>query len=563
VSVVDLARAWRDQDPDDETRAELDDLIADVEAGSVQALGQLHDRFDTRLEFGTAGLRGRIEAGSNRMNRVLVAQAAAGFANFLMARAGAESVGRARAPSVVIGYDGRKNSRIFATDTAELMAGAGVRAVLLPRLLPTPVLAFAVRELGVSAGIMVTASHNPPQDNGYKVYLGGSGEGSQIVPPLDAEIAAHILAVAAAQSVLELPRSTEYEIADERVVDEYVRRTAALAGHPRSSLRFVYTALHGVGWETAHRVFVEAGFGEPTVVAAQIEPDAAFPTVAFPNPEEPGAMDLAFDSAITADAELVIANDPDADRLAIGYPDVDGEWQRLSGNQVGALLGWRAAERLAAAGIAGTLAASIVSSPALAEIARQYGLAYVDTLTGFKWVSRVRGLSYGFEEALGYLVDPEKVRDKDGISAAVEFLSLVTDLKAIGRNITDHLNDFAERFGAFASSQVSIRVTDRADIPRLMSALRQSPPARIGAVAVRQVDDFAGGIAALPASDILRYQLDDGSRVIVRPSGTEPKVKVYIDASSVEGTAAHRQAVAQGTVDRLEAAMRQLLAERV
>ena len=554
MSVIDLARAWRDQDPDDETRAELDHLVADAAAGSEAALAQLHDRFDTRLEFGTAGLRGRIEAGSNRMNRVLVAQAAAGFAHFL--------VSRGDAPSVVIGYDGRKNSKVFATDTAELMAGAGVRAVLLPRLLPTPVLAFAVRELAMSAGVMVTASHNPAADNGYKVYLGDSDEGSQIVPPLDGEIAAHILRIATAQSVLELPRSTDYQTGSEGVIDEYVRRTAALAGHPKSSPRFVYTALHGVGWETAHRVFLEAGFGEPTVVDAQIEPDAAFPTVAFPNPEEPGAMDLAFDTAITADAELVIANDPDADRLAIGIPDVDGEWHRLSGNQVGALLGWRAAERLAAAGTAGTLAASIVSSPALAEVARHYGLAYVDTLTGFKWVSRVPGLSYGYEEALGYLVDPEKVRDKDGISAAVEFLALVADLKAVGRTVTDHLTDFAERFGAFASSQLSIRVTEAADIPRLMSALRKSPPERIGTTTVRQVDDFAGGFAGLPASDILRYQLDDGSRVIVRPSGTEPKVKVYIDASSVEGTAAHRQASAQAAVDQLEAAMRELLAER-
>ena len=554
MSIIDVARAWHAQDPDDETRAELDRLIADAESGSQGALTQLHDRFDTRLEFGTAGLRGRIEAGSNRMNRILVAQAAAGFASFLVSRGGA--------PSVVIGYDGRKNSKVFATDTAELMAGAGVRAVLLPRLLPTPVLAFSVRELTMSAGVMVTASHNPPADNGYKVYLGDSDEGSQIVPPLDGDIAAHILAVAADQNVLRLPRSTAYEVADERVIDEYVRRTAALAGHPKRAVRYVYTALHGVGWETAHRVFLEAGFGEPTVVAAQIEPDATFPTVAFPNPEEPGAMDLAFDTAITADAELVIANDPDADRLAIGIPDIDGEWQRLSGNQVGALLGWRAAERLTAAGTAGTLAASIVSSPALAEVARHYGLAYVDTLTGFKWVSRVPGLSFGYEEALGYLVDPGKVRDKDGISAAIEFLGLVADLKAVGRTVTDHLTDFAERFGAFASTQLSIRVTEASDIPRLMSALRQSAPERIAGVAVLQVDDFAEGFAGLPASDILRYQLDDRSRVIVRPSGTEPKVKVYIDASSVEGTAAHRQSAAQATVDRLEAAMRELMAER-
>ena len=555
MNVIDVARAWRDQDPDEETRAELDHLIADAEADFPQALHELHDRFDTRLEFGTAGLRGRIEAGSNRMNRVLVAQAAAGFAAFLLSRTSLTG-----APSVVIGYDGRKNSRVFAVDTAELMAGAGVRAVLLPRLLPTPVLAFAVRELGLSAGVMVTASHNPATDNGYKVYLGDADEGSQIVPPLDGEIAAHILAVATDQNVLRLPRSMHYETAGEIVIDEYVRRTAALRTRPKSALRYVYTALHGVGWETARRVFAEAGFGEPTVVAQQIEPDAAFPTVVFPNPEEPGALDLAFDTAITADAEIVIANDPDADRLAIGIPDVDGDWYRLSGNQVGALLGWRAAERLTAAGAAGTLAASIVSSPALAEVARQYGLAYVDTLTGFKWVSRVPGLSYGYEEALGYLVDPAKVRDKDGISAAVEFLGLVADLKAAGRTVTDHLADFAGRFGAFASAQVSIRVTDLADIPRLMDSLRQSPPERIGQAVVRRIDDFAEGFEGLPASDILRFWLEDGSRVIVRPSGTEPKVKVYIDASSDEGTPTYRQAAAQATVDRLETDLRAIFA---
>jgi phosphomannomutase len=551
VNIVDTARAWRDQDPDDETRAELGQLITDAEAGSEPATAQLHDRFDTRLEFGTAGLRGRIEAGSNRMNRVLVAQAAAGFAAFLLGRNDGRDESWSTSPSVVIGYDGRKNSRVFATDTAELMAGAGLRAIILPRLLPTPVLAFAVRHLDVTAGVMVTASHNPPEDNGYKVYLGDDDHGSQIVPPVDCQIAAEILRVAAERSVLELPRSTDYETAGEDVLDEYVRRTAAIAGTPKSALRYVYTAMHGVGWETAHRVFVAAGFGEPTVVARQIAPDAAFPTVSFPNPEEPGAMDLAFDTAIESDAELVIA---------IGIPDIDGEWHRLSGNQVGGLLGWRAAERLAAIGPEGTLAASIVSSPALAAVARSYGLEYVDTLTGFKWVSRVPGLSYGYEEALGYLVDPGTVRDKDGISAAVDFLGLVSDLKAEGKTVIDRLADFADRFGGFASAQVSLRVGDLAEIPRLMGRLRTTPPESIGATRVRQIDDFSDGFGGLPASDILRLWMEDGSRVIVRPSGTEPKIKVYIDASSTDGTAAQRQSRAQARVDSLEAGIRPLLA---
>jgi phosphomannomutase len=425
------------------------------------------------------------------------------------------------------------------------------------------VLAFAVRHLDTSAGVMVTASHNPPRDNGYKVYLGDADDGSQIVPPADAEIAAHILRVASRQSVLELPRGA-YEIADEEVVDEYVRLTAKIATSASAELRFVYTAMHGVGWETAQRVFAAAGFGEPIVVTEQIEPDAAFPTVAFPNPEEPGAMDLAFETAAAHGADFVIAHDPDADRLAVAVPDgpadVAASWRRLSGNEVGYLLGWRAASRLARLGRDGTLAASIVSSPALRQIAEHYRLDYVDTLTGFKWVSRAPGLAFGFEEALGYLVDPEKIRDKDGISAAVEFLSLMTELKAEGRTLADHENEFAEKFGAYASSQISIRVGELNEISARMNGLRQNLPASIGAVRVDHIDDFSDGFEQFPPGDILRIWLVDGSRVILRPSGTEPKLKIYIDASSTTGTAQERRAAADQTVAALDAAMRQLLA---
>ena len=555
-TVIEQAKAWLAQDPDAETRTELQGLIQGATDGDSAALVALHDRFDERLEFGTAGLRGRIEAGPNRMNRVLVSQAAAGLAAYLLEKAAGEQ------PSIVIGYDGRKNSRVFAEDTAELMAGAGVRAILLPRLLPTPLLAFAVRHLDTSAGVMVTASHNPPQDNGYKVYLGEGDQGSQIVPPADAEIAAHILRVAAEQSVLDLPRG-EFEIADEEVVDEYVRLTAALATSAAGELRFVYTAMHGVGWETARRVFETAGFGEAIIVQEQIEPDAAFPTVAFPNPEEPGAMDLAFARAAESSADFVIANDPDADRLAVAIPDGPADavasWRRLSGNEVGYLLGWRIATRLARSGREGTLAASIVSSPALQRVAEHYRLDYVDTLTGFKWVSRAPRLAFGFEEALGYLVDPEKVRDKDGISAAVEFLALMRELKAAGKSLLDHENEFAEKFGAFASSQISIRVDDLAQIAATMNGLRQNLPTAIGTVRVDHIDDFIDGFEQFPAGDILRIWLIDGSRVILRPSGTEPKLKVYIDASSEVGTGPERRAAAERTVAELDAAMRELL----
>ncbi len=559
TDVIAQARAWIAQDPDPETRAELDSLAIASESGSTEALADLHARFDARLAFGTAGLRGEIAAGPNRMNRVLVAQAAAGLATYLLDHA------RGATPSVVIGYDGRKNSAIFAKDTAELMAGAGVRAVLLPRLLPTPVLAFAVRHLGMSAGVMVTASHNPPNDNGYKVYLGDEDDGSQIVPPADADIAARILR-AAASPITGLPRSETYEVAPESVVDAYITATAAIARTPSTAVSYVYTAMHGVGWETASHVLDRAGFRAPVVVREQIEPDPRFPTVAFPNPEEPGALDLSFATARKAGAALVVANDPDADRLAIAIPDAtssDG-YRRLTGNEVGALLGWRAAELAEAdapvdSGPNGTLACSIVSTPALKAVAAAYRLDFQDTLTGFKWVSRATGLIFGFEEALGYLVDPGVVRDKDGISAAVAFLDLASSLAADGLTIEDQLDRFSERFGHFASDQISLRVTDLADIDRIMARLRSSPPAEIGGVTVSRIDDLKDGFESLPPSDVLRIWLTDGSRVMVRPSGTEPKLKVYIDASSDQGTAAERRTAAESRVRELGDGMRGLL----
>jgi phosphomannomutase len=545
AEILAAAKAWRDQDPDDETRAELDALLVGANHGSVEALAQLRDRFSSRLEFGTAGLRGELGAGPNRMNRLLVTQAAAGLAAFLL--------GREPHPSVVVGYDGRKNSRAFAIDTAEVMAGAGVNVILLPRLLPTPVLAFAVRFLDVSAGVMVTASHNPAADNGYKVYLGGSDGGSQIVPPSDGEIASHIDRVAAGNA-RELPRAASYQTAGDNVVDAYVAQTAAIA-RADAPLNFVYTAMHGVGWETASRVFTAAGFAAPAVVTAQLQPDPTFPTVAFPNPEEPGALDLSFAKAVEVGADLVIANDPDADRLAVGIPTPTG-WRRLSGNEVGNLLAWRSAARATE----GTLACSIVSSPALSVIAASAGLRHVETLTGFKWISRAPNLVFGFEEALGYLVDPDIIRDKDGISAAVDFLGLASELKAGGKTIADHLADFAATFGAYASSQISLRFSDLTEIPRVMNAVRANPPQSIGGLAVKQIDDFEHGFSDFGPNDILRIWMDDGSRIVVRPSGTEPKLKVYIDASSTDGTATERMTLAQTTVDRLDAGMRELLA---
>lgn len=547
MSSRDDAQAWIAQDPDEETRAELTALLDDEAA--------LADRFATRLAFGTAGLRGELGAGPSRMNRVVVAQAAAGFAAWLIARGGS--------PSVVVGYDGRKNSQVFARDTAEIMAGAGVAVTLFSRALPTPVLAFAVRNLSASAGVMVTASHNPAADNGYKVYLGGLDGGSQIVSPADTEIEAAIRAVA---PVNELLRSEDYQLASEEVVKAYVAQTARLRTTTDPAPRFVYTAMHGVGWETASAVFGAAGLGSPDVVSEQIEPDPDFPTVAFPNPEEEGALDLSIALATKVGAELIIANDPDADRLAVAVP-TDGTWRRLSGNEVGSLLGWRAALRLENEDATGTghanrrtLAASIVSSPALKEIARKFNLDYVETLTGFKWISRVGGLAYGFEEALGYLVDPDKVRDKDGISAAVDFLSLAAELKAAGTGFDEHQTAFDERFGAYASSQISIRVTDLSAIDATMERLRHNPPSTLGTGTVESIDDFIDGFGPFAASNILRMWIGTTARVVVRPSGTEPKLKVYIDAWSRSGSAAERRAAAEAQVAELDAALRALTA---
>nr|WP_157310906.1 phospho-sugar mutase [Microbacterium sp. MAH-37] len=546
------ARAWLRQDPDSETRDELAGVITRAASGDAAAIADLSDRFAGRLAFGTAGLRGALGAGSNRMNRVLVSQAAAGFAAYLKNRS-------AGTPTVVIGYDGRRNSRRFALDSAELFAGAGLRAILLPRLLPTPVLAFAVRHLGADAGVMVTASHNPPNDNGYKVYLGGADHGSQIVAPADAEIAAEIQRVADAGDVTALPRSDAYETAGEDLVEAYVVATAAVAPAPLGvqEMRWVYTAMHGVGWETFSRVVKKAGYPAPRVVDEQREPDPTFRTVSFPNPEEPGAMDLAFERARAADAEFVIANDPDADRLAVAIPDAsaEGGWRRLTGNEVGLLLGLRAAK--AAQGTAGaSLACSLVSSPGLGAIAAAHGLDFHETLTGFKWISRAPGIAFGFEEALGYLVNPDTVRDKDGISAAVALLGLAADARVRGTTIAGLLDELAEQIGWFASGQVSIRVDDLSVIAGLMASLRRTPPAAFGQRSVASAEDLAAGASGMPAGDVLRYRLADGSRVIVRPSGTEPKLKVYIDARAVDAAAA-RAAVAE-----LEAAVRALLEER-
>ncbi len=500
------ARAWAAEDPDPKTQAELEELI------NAGATDDLEDRFDGTLEFGTAGLRGALGAGSNRMNRVVVTRAAAGLAAYL------KDNGAPREASVVIGFDARHNSDVFARDTAEVMTGAGLRALVLPRPLPTPLLAFAIRELGCVAGVMVTASHNPPQDNGYKVYL---GDGSQIVPPADVEIAARIAAVG---PLADVPRGNPGKVLTEDIVDRYLDTVAGLAADGPRDLRLVYTPLHGVGGTSVLQVLETAGFDAPAVVSQQEHPDPDFPTVAFPNPEEPGAMDLAMALAAERDVDLVVANDPDADRCAAAVPDAHG-WRMLRGDEVGALLG----HHLLNSGKHGTYACSIVSSSLLGKLAAAAGQPYAETLTGFKWISRVEGLAFGYEEALGYCVDPEHVKDKDGVSALLLLCELAAIEKARGRTLTDVLDDIAAVHGLHATDQLSVRVSDLSLIAKAMDRLRTSPPTRLGGLAVEAVEDLSLGSAALPPTEGLRYRLAEGARVIVRPSGTEPKLKCYLE----------------------------------
>jgi phosphomannomutase len=534
ADLLEQAEAWRDDDPDPATREQLDVLIAAARAGDDAARRDLEDRFAGPLEFGTAGLRGALGAGPNRMNRSVVIRAAAGLTAYLQ--------GRGKTPGVVIGYDARHGSDVFARDTAAVITAAGGSAMVLPRPLPTPVLAFAIRHLGCDAGVMVTASHNPPQDNGYKVYL---GDGSQIVPPADAEIAAAIAAVRRTADVV--LAEDGWVTLDEEPLSAYLDSVAAVpaADTPRS-LSIVHTPLHGVGRDVLVAALVRAGFGSPYVVVSQGDPDPDFPTVAFPNPEEPGAIDAALDAAREQHADIVLANDPDADRCAVAVPDpeADGGWRMLRGDEVGVLLGAHLIDRGVPPG--SVFASSVVSSRWLSVVCAAAGVPHVETLTGFKWIGRVPRLRYGYEEALGYCVDPAHVRDKDGVSAAVLMAELAAGLQAQGRTVLDRLDELARDHGLHETDQLSVRVDDLAQIASAMRGLRERPPTELGGQAVRRVDDLEQPSGDLPPTDGLRYLLADGSRVVVRPSGTEPKLKCYLEVVvPVDGEVATARAEAR------------------
>ncbi len=550
--LIDAAQEWVDDDPDHETRVELGRVLARAKGGDESAVTDLEDRFSGMLEFGTAGLRGAIGAGPNRMNRAVVIRAAAGLAAYL-------HQGEPE-PFVVVGYDARTNSDVFARDTAAVTVGSGGRAAVLPHTLPTPVLAFAIRHLGADAGVMVTASHNPPQDNGYKVYL---GDGSQIVPPADALIAGQIARISA---VADVPLADDgWDTLGDDVLDAYVDAAAKVVSpdSPRD-IDIVHTALHGVGSDTLLRVFAKAGFPTPVPVASQQHPDAAFPTVSFPNPEEPGAIDAALDLAREIGPDLVLANDPDADRCAVAVPPealttgaptggccAATRWARCS-----ATTSWRGASSR-------TRSSPTRSSPPACS--RPWpprpGIRHEETLTGFKWIARVEGLRYGYEEALGYCVDPARVRDKDGISACLLIAELAATLKAQGRTLQDVLDDLAVEHGVHATDSFSVRVADLSLIGTVMTRLREQSPTEVAGLAVARTDDLSVGSEALPPTDGLRYLLEDDSRIIVRPSGTEPKLKVYLEViEPVSSDLSTARAVAAARLTAICTAMEELTA---
>jgi phosphomannomutase len=567
--LVGLATTWRDADPDPRTRREVDALIEQLTGGDrnsrTAAQDDLAQRFNGSLTFGTAGLRGALGAGSNRMNRAVVIRAAAGLAAHL------NGVISGEPPVVVVGYDARHDSDVFARDSCAVFAAAGCVPLLLPGPLPTPVLAFALRHLGADAGVMVTASHNPPQDNGYKVYLGGRadtspGSGAQIVPPDDERIATRI---AAAPKAIDVPMATGgWEVLSPEIVDHYLDSVCALVDpEAPHAIEIVITPLHGVGGETAVRAFSRAGFPVPHLVSQQARPDPDFPTVAFPNPEEPGAMDLAMSSARSRGAQLVIANDPDADRCAVAVPDPKAPggkgWRTLRGDEVGALLGeyllTRKPKRDKPSIGPRRVASSIVSSQLLSRIAKAHGDEHVETLTGFKWLSRVPDLFYAYEEALGYCVAPDVVRDKDGISAALLIAEFAAGLLAQGRTLQDALDDLARRHGLHATDQLSVRVDDLAQIQVMQQRLRDHPPRTLAGSRVTSAVDLAEGGGGLLPTDGMRYRTEDGIRVIVRPSGTEPKLKCYLEVVVPVGIGPSGLSTArQGAAKRLAAIRRDI-----
>lgn len=533
---------WIALDPDPKTAAILQRWLDEENEG------ELRSAFSGFLQFGTAGLRGPIGPGPSRMNRAVVSRAAAGIAEYMKERA---------LTSVVIGRDARHGSEDFTFESAAIFSGSGMQVYVLPRPLPTPVLAYAVRDLQVDCGIMVTASHNPPQDNGYKVYLGGVVDGinfnaSQIVSPVDEKISALI-----DQQNHELVRGTSWTVLNDDVLDRYVARTASIA--PTTyPVKAIYTAMHGVGTESVEKVFAAAGYQQPILVSAQTAPDPDFPTVAFPNPEEPGAIDMSLEVALAHDGDVVIANDPDADRCAAAIND-GGRWRMLTGDELGSLFGEYLASSAPENYRERCFANSIVSSSLLSKIAARHGIEFHETLTGFKWLAKLENLGFGYEEAIGYSVDPQTVNDKDGVSAAIMLARIAGELKSQGSNIGEYLANINELYGYHKTVQISIRVEDLASIPKVLNSIRESKPAQIAGFGVLRFDDLLNPSDGLPPTDGLRFFLERNVRIIIRPSGTEPKVKCYIEVVCNSGSTSDR-AEADSIVAQLTPVLKGLFA---
>lgn len=511
---IEEIQAWIDDDPDPQTASQIQSALSKGDELSLKRW------FNGFLQFGTAGLRGPVGPGPSSMNRAVVGRAAAGIAAYM------KSHGMKR---VVIGRDARYGSEAFTRESAEIFAGAGMDVFVLPRPMATPILAWATTSLAADIGIMVTASHNPPMDNGYKVYVGPQADGidyrsSQIINPTD-----HLMAdaIASISSLKDQPRGERWTVLDDGIFDEYVQRTAALAPRP-GKLRIVYSAMHGVGAEAVQAVFGAAHFPPPIMVERQARPDPAFPTVAFPNPEEPGAIDLALATAREHDADLVIANDPDADRCAAAIKDSEGSWRMLTGDELGIIFGEYIARRLVAEKKQGTFANSIVSSSCLEKIAHHYGITFYQTLTGFKWLAKIKNLTFGYEEAIGYGIDLSTVNDKDGVSAALYLAQIANDLAQEGKTLSNFLDEVWQRHGFHGTEQISIRVTDVATIGSRLDSIRTNPPTQIAGRTVLRIDDLAKPTDGLPPTDGLRIWCE-GVRLIIRPSGTEPKVKCYVE----------------------------------
>lgn len=527
------ARSWIEHDPDARDRDELTALLDRVVGGDAAAHEELADRMAGPLVFGTAGLRGAVGAGMARMNTAVVTTATAGLCAVLRDQAGADF-------RVVIGFDARHRSDEFARTVAGVVVAAGGHAWLMPQAAPTPLTAFAVGQLHADAGVMITASHNPPADNGYKVYLGGrmvgpDERGAQLVSPLDEQIMTQITAAGTPDSV---PVATEgWQQLDDQIRDDYLDAAEALDSRLQvltglraemSELRVVLTAMHGVGAELGAQVLRNGGVADLHLVAEQCTPDPDFPTVPFPNPEEPGAIDLAVELGREVSADLVVALDPDADRCSLAAPTGDGGWQQLTGDQVGALLGDFIGRAYAGSPDA-SLARSIVSASLLDAIARRHGLEAAQTLTGFKWIARAPGIVYGYEEAIGYCVNPMVVRDKDGITAALLACRLAAIAKADERTLLDLLDDLALEHGLYESAPLTFRVSDLSLIAQGLERLAADPPKLLAGAQVVEFFDLENGYLGLEPTTGYRFETTRRDRVVVRPSGTEPKLKCYLE----------------------------------